>query len=519
MANRKNTFLLKRSSVAGKVPLAGDLLLGELAINTSDAILYASGTTSNSILPIGWDRIYRTGDTVTGDFLFNGDIQISGSSQPSGYALSVTGDTNFLGDVYVNGDLYYDGSVSITGSTIIENGLTANTIYTDYIDFNTNYSGNPQQVIGRLNWSIDDGTLEIGMGGVGEVTQQIGLEQFFLVKNQSGSQLDKGKVIRASGTLGNSSRILADYMIADNTIPYYFTLGIATQDIDNGDDGYITKFGLIRGVNTTGSLYSETWVDGDILYLSPTILGGLTKFEPNEPNLKIQMALVIKANANGSMFVRPDLGSRLEDLHDLQTSGATNGDLISFDSLDSIWKYSKTLNGNYIVNGSLSATTFLGDGSNLTNIDNFYTTGATFNGNVLEFNRNDNLNAYNIDLSDKLRGSFGLTVDGSSSVITIGQKGYAIMPYDGTITGWSVISDQIGNCVLDVWKSSGGTIPTLLDTITGTEKPTLTSQQINSDLTLTSWTTSVNIGDVVAFNVDSASTITRVHLTIYITKQ
>ena len=93
------------------------------------------------------------------------------------------------------------------------------------------------------------------------------------------------------------------------------------------------------------------------------------------------------------------------------------------------------------------------------------------------------------------------------------------MPYNGTITGWFVISDQIGNCVLDVWKSSGGTIPTLLDTITGTEKPTLTSQQINSDLTLTSWTTSVNIGDVVAFNVDSASTITRVHLTIYITKQ
>jgi hypothetical protein len=308
-------------------------------------------------------------------------------------------------------------------------------------------------------------------------------------------------------------------MIADNTIPYYFTLGITTQDIDNGDDGYITKFGLIKGVNTTGSLYSETWVDGDILYLSPTILGGLTKFEPNEPNLKIQMALVIKANANGSMFVRPDLGLRLEDLHDLQTSGATNGDLISFDSLDSIWKYSKTLNGNYIVNGSLSATTFLGDGSNLTNIDNFYTTGVTFSGNTMVFDRTDTLNAYSLDLSTKLRGSFGLTVDGAGSVITTGQKGYAIIPYDGTITGWSVISDQIGNCVLDVWKTSGGTIPTLLDTITGTEKPTLSSQQINSNLSLTSWTTSVTLGDVVSFNVDSASTITRVNLSIYITKQ
>ncbi len=68
MANRKNTFLLKRSNVAGKVPAAGDLQLGELALNTADNILYASGTTANSILPIGWDRVYRTGDTVTGNF-------------------------------------------------------------------------------------------------------------------------------------------------------------------------------------------------------------------------------------------------------------------------------------------------------------------------------------------------------------------------------------------------------------------------------------------------------------------
>jgi len=70
MANRKNTFLLKRSNVAGKVPAAGDLQLGELALNTADNILYASGTTANSILPIGWDRIARTGDTVTGNFNF-----------------------------------------------------------------------------------------------------------------------------------------------------------------------------------------------------------------------------------------------------------------------------------------------------------------------------------------------------------------------------------------------------------------------------------------------------------------
>ncbi len=66
MSIRKNTFLIKRSNVPGKIPNPGDLQLGELAINTSDVILYASGTTSNSILPIGWDRVSKTGDTMTG---------------------------------------------------------------------------------------------------------------------------------------------------------------------------------------------------------------------------------------------------------------------------------------------------------------------------------------------------------------------------------------------------------------------------------------------------------------------
>ncbi len=348
MAKRNNTFLLKRSNVPDKIPQLSGLTIGEVALNTADAKLYTIFTSGNTspmgIKQIGWDRLSI----------------ISGGT--------------------------------VDGSVTINSGLTVNTISdVDYIDFNINYSGNPQHIIGRLNWSIDDGTLEIGMGNNGEVTQQIGLEQYFLVKNQTGSQLQNGRVIRASGTLGNSGRILADYMIADGTIPYYFTIGITTQNIEDGDDGYVTNFGLVRNIDTTGSLYSETWVDGDILYVSPTISGGLTKFEPIEPNLKIQIALVIKASNNGSIFVRPDLGKKLNDLHNLQTSGETNGDLISFNSTNGIWEYTKILNGDYNVLGSLSASTFFGDGSNLSGIntvDNF-TTGATLSGNTIIFSRTD----------------------------------------------------------------------------------------------------------------------------------
>jgi hypothetical protein len=53
------------------------------------------------------------------------------------------------------------------------------------------------------------------------------------------------------------------------------------------------------------------------------------------------------------------------------------------------------------VNGSISATTYYGDGSNLTGIstvDN-YTTGATLNGSTLIFNRTDALSAYTVSLA------------------------------------------------------------------------------------------------------------------------
>lgn len=51
------------------------------------------------------------------------------------------------------------------------------------------------------------------------------------------------------------------------------------------------------------------------------------------------------------------------------------------------------------LSGSITAVTYYGDGSNLTGINNFYTTGVTLSGNSLVFDRNDSLSAYSVDLS------------------------------------------------------------------------------------------------------------------------
>lgn len=116
-------------------------------------------------------------------------------------------------------------------------------------------------------------------------------------------------------------------------------------------------------------------------------------------------------------------------------------------------------------------------------------------------------------------GCFGITIDGNGSTITTGVKGYVEMPYSGTITSWSLFADQSGSIVIDVWKDTFANFPpTVADTIAGSEKPNLTGVQAKQDLDLTTWTTSVNRGDIIAFNVESATTVQRVNLIIDITK-
>lgn len=113
----------------------------------------------------------------------------------------------------------------------------------------------------------------------------------------------------------------------------------------------------------------------------------------------------------------------------------------------------------------------------------------------------------------------GITIDGGGSTITTGTKGFISIPYACTINSVTLLADQTGSVVVDIWKDTYANYPpTVADTITASAKPTLSSASKSTDSTLTGWTTSVNAGDVIGFNVDSAATITRLALTLKVTK-
>lgn len=111
--------------------------------------------------------------------------------------------------------------------------------------------------------------------------------------------------------------------------------------------------------------------------------------------------------------------------------------------------------------------------------------------------------------------TINVIIDGAGAVIASGVKGDIEIPFPLVVLGWTLLADQSGSIVIDLWKDTYANYPpTVADTVTGTEKPTLASTIKNQDLTLTSWNRVWASGDIVRFNVDSAATILRISLSI-----
>jgi hypothetical protein len=110
-------------------------------------------------------------------------------------------------------------------------------------------------------------------------------------------------------------------------------------------------------------------------------------------------------------------------------------------------------------------------------------------------------------------------IDGGGSAITTGEKGHLHIPFNCIITQVTLLADQNGSIVIDVWKDGYGFFPpTDADSITASAPPTISSAQKSQDSTLTGWTTYIYANDVLAFNVDSCTAITRVTLSLRVEK-
>lgn len=232
-----------------------------------------------------------------------GDLSISGSftaSLQNGYVWvgNGSGKTTLVAtsSFATTGSNQFNGSQSISGSITIS-GSVSNV---DYIDFNT-ASVVPAWKSGRVFWDNTDGCLGV-YNAEADITLQVGQETWVRVRNQTGTTISNGAVVRLVGALGdNPTIVLAQSQQMSGSVPTTNQiLGIATHDIETGTNGYVTTLGNVRGLNT--SAYNE----GDVLFVSSSA-GLLTKVVPTAPFERIPVATVVKAGPGGSgiIYVAP----------------------------------------------------------------------------------------------------------------------------------------------------------------------------------------------------------------------
>ena len=255
---------------------------------------------------------------------------------------------------------------------------------------------------GTLSWNTDEETLDLNEG---IHTLRLGQEVLYHVRNNSGASIAIGTPVMATGTLGASGRITIAPMDGTNAANAKFYLGVATETIANDADGKVTHFGKVRGIDTS------VWSEGDVLWISTDTVGAFTTTEPTI-GMKIPTAFVLNSTNNGTIVVRAKNSVGLLDLDDVLKATLTQGDYLSWDATNSYFAptpinpVSLRVNGTQVAQieatgdstdsqivfrnyqdtilstafsvdqtGQLTATSFVGDGSQLTNVNYSVTAG------------------------------------------------------------------------------------------------------------------------------------------------
>lgn len=124
--------------------------------------------------------------------------------------------------------------------------------------------------------------------------------------------------------------------------------------------------------------------------------------------------------------------------------------------------------------------------------------GLAFSGSTL-------VNAFNSSVA-------GLTVDGGGSVFTTGSKGYIQIPFNCTISSWTILGNITGSSVVDIKRATYTSFPTATSLVGAGNKPTLAAAQKNSGAPASWSSVTITQADILEFNVDSVSAISRLNL-------
>lgn len=190
--------------------------------------------------------------------------------------------------------LYINKGVTIGAAVWVESGLPSSV---SVLQFSPGATPSVHTE-GKVYWDSTDHTLCLMSEITGSILQ-LGQENWVRAVNKTGSVISNGSVVYLSGAQGNRPTVslaIASSVSSDATI------GLATNDIANNAEGYVTTFGIVRGVNTSA------FTAGDTLWLSASVNGGIVNVKPSSPNAAVRIGYALNSTNDGSILVSVDVG-------------------------------------------------------------------------------------------------------------------------------------------------------------------------------------------------------------------
>jgi hypothetical protein len=359
------------------------------------------------------------------------------------YVVSVAGTTNLNGitDWQVGDWAIFNGSfwqkIDQTNTVTSVNGQVGavNLTYTD-----VNAIGSITSTDGSVSVSTVSGVSNLSVATAASTTNVL-----CQVRNTTGATLTKGTVVYITGATGQIPTVSKALANADSTSAQ--TLGLMTADLANNSNGYVTIIGLITNMDTSA------YTDGQQLYLSGTVAGGLTSTKPSAPTHLVYVAVVEYAHpTQGKLFVKVQNGYELDELHDVQIGTKANGQTIIYNASTGLWQNNTLTAGTgvSITNGAGSITV---NNTGVTSVGMTVPTGLSVSGSPVTttgtfsvtyasgYSIPTNIKQSNWDDAYTFVGNFPTQTGNAGKYLTT----------DGSALSWATVASSMTNAYAYAW--------------------------------------------------------------------
>lgn len=220
----------------------------------------------------------------------------------------------------------------ITTDTLTANSITSATADLDAItsvdSLDLDVAAAATDAVARLKWNATDGTADLGLTG-GNVTLQIGQQEFMRVKHADSNGLSKGNVVYFVGSDGTNKTVrLATASVEASSVD---VLGVMAESVTGGSTGWCCTYGFLKSINT------NHLTEGTVAWLSASP-GAVTSTKPTAPNHGVQVGYVIrKQQNNGVLFISVQNGYELDELHNVQISNPQDGQVLKYSASAQVW--------------------------------------------------------------------------------------------------------------------------------------------------------------------------------------